>query len=661
MTSRFPVLPLAYLVLALVLFAGCEKKEADPLEEPTPPTYAPADIADLVAHEGGTGGGPNMGEVTIVLFDGLDDSRIQGAEVILEHGGTSDQATTDSNGQVDFTGVTPGAVMFTAVKQGYVILTMVDVNAATVVVSMDRRAVLVSGTITNTQSSGTHLEMELLTKEFDDFNQVTQEKYGYVADVTPPGATANWTYEVRLLSGVSDQLVVREVNSTTRRVINRTVKALGPCTDDTAVPITLPATPEAGLHEVVITVTNVVNGALKMEAWYEENLVRYTSYSATQVSPGNWTINLQMPTSVTGATVNLDTYTSSDPSDPPSERDRMTYDSGNATALGSTSHTLDMVELTGEFVAPTSTLFLVEARYYDGFYRTIGIVNAGNDYTLRVPRNMTLEMRVFGLTGTGAGTLGQITEHDRKTVGPFTADDTENWSLTATTLFDIDTNLPAGIPDPAPFAVMTGPYPSEDNYLGFPWISDGTVTGSNVDLPLRYEAMSGFTYLMILSVADANNEDLGSKYIRGGLVDPATDLGSPYTINLLEMSAGLSPAQSEVVSRDSLRFAWSADAALVADGWHQLEVVEVDGDTVWNIFSRGATQQVALKRLPTALAALDLQAGRQYSYTVQSIRLPGMDFDDFYFDTFPRNLADTLTSTNVFYITEGEKRTFQIQ
>jgi len=667
---------LAVPLLALAAFAGGCPKDEEPAPEPVPPSYPPADVVSLITHKGGTGGGPNMGNFTLVLFDDDDPAdgraRLAQTEVLLWHGGgTLVRKTTDANGQADFPGITPGAVSFTALKAGFVNQTVVDLNAATAALGMKRRRIEVSGTVTRAQA-GSRVEIELQTKEWNGFDGKAVEKYGYVTSSAAMAVGTGWAYALRLRGGVTEYMIVREMDPATGKILHRDVRqivqtASPPWADKPATDFPFTGATSTGLHEVSWTVGGVNTGTDHIKAWYEENLIRYSSYSSVDNGNGTFTVKLQMPPTKPNAKIVFDTLTSPAADASPAESYEQTYSSGGAdnTPGAPVAFTQQFNTVHGEFSHPVgnSNVFLLETRYNERNHLSFGVKQwPGVDYSIRLPTGVSATCRVLELQGTGSGVLGTIVSHLEETVTAGASIWTHDFDLQGRSAVAIDATavVPAGLELTNALSALTGPYPN-GRFLTFPFMTAGTAAGGQISYPIRYGPLASFTFLL-LAFAEETATGAMSMYLHGSLTDPLATLGAAPSLPLADVARVHGPADGATVVRAGLTFAWTGDPDVATEGYTFIDLKDSDGEKVWSVGVRGSTQQFRLEELPSDLrATYDLAATAAYTFQVSAILRTGLAFDAFTFDSIPQKIEDMAVMTGFLRSTSGARVTFTLQ
>ncbi|MHC5079555.1 MAG: hypothetical protein ACYTHN_11080 [Planctomycetota bacterium] len=672
------ILWLALLVFGL-LFVGCEKDEDDPLPPPVPPTYPPADVQDLINHDGGSGGGPNMGTFNVVLFDKDDpQTRLQGATVIVYHGGLQeDSDVTGQHGEAVFTGITPGAVTVTAVMTGYVNMTLVDVNAATVVLGLEGRFLRVTGQIQGF-GGGSHVEVELETKVFNELDRTWSEKYGRVTNLQLAGG--RYDFDIRFKAGATDRMIVKEVDDTVNpgRILKRYTQTLGPWYADYSFPGTVNLPASVDLHEINLGVQGVpFNVGILfvgvVTAYYEDPATRYRywSYQST-FGAGTWNVNLQMPADLTSpVTVVIEAYAAGDVpgADLPMMSLNHPVTTGGAGGSTGSLASMSMVSLSGDFQNPQhyGDLFLVLAKYFGRLHMAVGFQNAGNDYIIQVPSGLSVQILVFEVHPLVDDAAEIVAYMDQNVPGD-TVDRVINFNLgtAGTSTLDITTNIPAGIIVPEGLAILTGPDGS-GTFMPIPFMGAGYEQNNQIRIPLRYGAVSGVTtYMLAIMAREAGvpeGEGGQSMFIRGNLSDPTTTLGSSPVLTLLDIPEALAPAEGTTVPRSTLHFAWFGDASLETEGANTISIRDDDDATVWTIIVRGSTTQFTLPALPTGLdqtVYLNYPAPMDYSYSVSSIWMQGMDIDNFYVDSFPDEMDQAVNLDEVWKLADSRDITFRV-
>ena len=592
----------------LVAAAGCSRNDNGPIPYPGP-------VETLISGGGGTGGGEQAGAVTIVAIDEQDRwTRVAGATAFVNDGVSIPSKVTDASGTAVFDNVPAGAYSVTVVKAGFVNSTWFGLRAAIVVVPLESRRVRVSGTVLGGSGSGHTYTIEFSTIEHDPFSGDAPK----VGEVTDTPTTGDMTWEVEIDKGQTDTLVFTERNNANNKIVNRKTLVIGPYTaDQTGVNVTFDGT--TGLHEITGTISGLPTVSGTVTVTFRD--VRKTT-SATSVTGSGTTrtYSMQLPP---GRTCNLIVACTF-----PVQAQEFAVGTGAAdnSPAATVDLALSMATVTGSLSNyGAATVFQMTLLFGEAVVTVNGLTSLG--YTLTVPVGCPARLRIACYTGGGVLERGLETD-----VGPFSINTTRNFDLagSAPSTLTIHANLPARITTDNPNAFLAGLDADDD--LAQPAFADAGAVGADIAFDLRYVPISPVSWLLSVNDQD-NTDDDESLYIRGNMGSPS-NLGTNFTVTLLEVPQTTSPAASSNQPKQ-VPFVWTPDsyAGFAANGMTLLEITHnATGDKVWGCAVKGSLSSATLPALPASVAALELHSGVTYRWKATALTVQDLDFDNFSID-----------------------------
>ncbi len=632
-----------------VLISSCSKKDNDD----NPPVDP---LTNLINHDGGIGGGPQTGEITVAVFDDITKQPIVSAWVLVDHGAVV-QGQTDSSGRASFSGLTTGMLDITIAASGYANLSLIGISSRYIAMPMERRRRLsVQGIINASAPSGTTCSVDFLAQN-KDLMGGSEPKYGSVVQ-SPTGFPP--AYEVLFDAGATDSLVFTETDGN-GKIVNRKLLPIGPFTSDqTGVNVTFDAT--TGLCNMAGTITGLSSGLIfgvDVRAWIGDD--SYDAYSVTG-SGTTRTYLLQVPPSASMSLV-VQSYTSILGMGFPQEAQEFAASSGspdNASPVQADLQ-LDMAQISGSFLNyGGSTGAAVVLKY--GRCQTLVPNFPASGYTLRVPKNLTAQAAVGAFTGTyPAIVLDWFIE---TTYGPYSADSVRNFDFNgfpASQLALTSANLPSGISSHDPSAAILTAYP--DRTVAVPtYMLSGTAGASNIAFTtFGYGRRQGHTYVLMATDTDSVT-DAETIYIKGGITDPAADLATPMQIPLLDVPVPSSPLDASTQPLPQVAFSWAA-TNVTSEGLIQFDITDSStGEKVWIVRLQHQATSFALPALPSAVSALELLSGETYEWTIAAMTLSGFNIDDFTIDQFPQDgLSNIAFMSKTMRMSNSQERTFSVQ
>jgi hypothetical protein len=636
----------------MAVFAGCKNDDGDP-----PPVYDP--LGDLKNNGGGTTGGAHSGEVSVLLFDDVTDNPVSGGWVVLEDSAAVYQLQTDATGRADFSGIAAGAYTVTAVETGYVNFTLVGIHARYVAIGMEKRQrITVSGTVNNGSASGTTYAVTFATQEQSLFDP-DQPMYGTVTKLPTGGDT---TYSLDLDADRTETVIFTETDNGTGRILNRKVRVLGPyTTNQSNVDVDFDGT--TGLHEMSGTVSNLPSGVTALTVTCTHQGTTAVSYSAASSGPNAWDYSIQVPPDVPALQAVVRVWVLNPTTVPPNEAQAYTLSSGSADNATPAVQdlALAMVTVSGSFQNYASIINGVFFVLRYGGFETLQITASGLGYTLRIPTGQAADATVFEFTGSLPLSL-VIERYIHSAFGPYTADASGvnfDFAGAAPDALSVTTNIPAGVTAHTAQAGLVSSYGGFD--VAFPWYfaASGTVGASTITYNVTYGTRTGCGYAFMVSDEDTtNNEE--SLYIRGGLTDPATEVGTSVTVTLLDVLVPSAPGNGSSQPSPQVTFTWGA-ANLDSTCLARVEIYDASGNPVWYVTTTDTTTSFTLPVLPVAVTTLSLQSGSGYGWSLSALSMTNLDLNELRVDALPLEDLDYTELGSTLRISSGPTRTFSVQ
>ncbi|MHC4779259.1 MAG: hypothetical protein ACYTFG_11850 [Planctomycetota bacterium] len=605
----------------LLVLAGCPADKDDP-----PPPPDPVNV--LLENGGGTGGDTHNGEVTVVVFDEQDDTRIQDATVMLDDGSGYVQQTTDATGTTVFTGVTVGTFVVTIAKTGFVNLSIFGVEASLLVMPLASARIQVDGTVLGGSASGTTYGISFATLEPGIFGS-TDPLYGEIIKL-PTGGDS--TYTLMLDKGQTDTVTFTETDNSTGEIVNRKTLAVGPyAVDQTGVNVTFDGT--TGLHEITGNLSNINVLTSTVGVYYKDGNTWYSAYNVSG-SGVSRTYTMKLPPNQTCLVRLLADSGIIDPDSPTSEGQEFSVVTGPADNSTATTVNLayDMVTMTGSFTNyGTSALMIQYLRY--GNLTTVNYSLPAVGYTLRMPTNLAAQIAVVGVSGTIPNLVVQRALE--QSYGPFSGSGVQDFDLAAASplLLDVTTNIPANMSSHNPTSMLAAT-DANDDVVQPAFAASGTVNATDITYPIRRFERQNMNFIFMVSDSENSPSDAQTFFIKGNVTDPTTQLGTTENVTLLDVPGITSPTNGGN-SPAQVNFAWSHDTTLDNQGFTMIEITNTTTQKrVWNVIVEAGIDSVTLPSLPGSLSGNELQTGTTYEWTAAALTVTNLDFDSFQIGMF---------------------------